>query len=87
MKTVIVALLVLLVVSQGEALKCYCGGLKHCLNPAETCHGLNDVCAKVTFSAGFTGSYFQGCVKAIECMIENRRGVSATCCSRNLCNG
>ncbi|KAL7372953.1 hypothetical protein ABVT39_024491 [Epinephelus coioides] len=50
MKTVILALVVLLVVSQGEALRCYCGGRTHCSSRVQTCSGSNKVCARITFT-------------------------------------
>uniref|UniRef100_A0AAX7VCT4 UPAR/Ly6 domain-containing protein n=1 Tax=Astatotilapia calliptera TaxID=8154 RepID=A0AAX7VCT4_ASTCA len=56
MKTVIVAVLVLLVISQSEALKCYCGGLRHCPNSVETCHGFNNVCTSAIIYAGSSKS-------------------------------
>uniref|UniRef100_A0A3Q2V4G8 UPAR/Ly6 domain-containing protein n=3 Tax=Haplochromini TaxID=319058 RepID=A0A3Q2V4G8_HAPBU len=87
MKTVIVAVLVLLVISQSDALKCYCGGLRHCPNSVETCHGFNNVCTSAIIYAGSTPRYFKGCMKSNDCRIMNQPGVSsATCCSADLCN-
>uniref|UniRef100_A0A3Q0RN36 UPAR/Ly6 domain-containing protein n=1 Tax=Amphilophus citrinellus TaxID=61819 RepID=A0A3Q0RN36_AMPCI len=87
MKTVIVAVLVLLVVSQSEALKCNCGGLRYCPTSVETCVGSNNVCASVIIYAGSTPRYFKGCVKSTDCRLMNRPGISsATCCATDLCN-
>ncbi|XP_049916613.1 CD59 glycoprotein-like [Epinephelus moara] len=85
MKTVILALLVLLVVSQGEALRCYCGGRTHCSGRVQTCSGSNQVCARITFV--FDNSYFQSCYNARACRrVINTRGISGRCCSSDLCN-
>ncbi|TKS89653.1 hypothetical protein D9C73_023781 [Collichthys lucidus] len=87
MKTVILALLVLVAVSQSEALKCNCGGLRRCPTRVETCWGSNKVCASVVIYAGSTTRYFKGCMGSRECMLMNRPGVSsARCCSRDRCN-
>nr|XP_046233359.1 phospholipase A2 inhibitor and Ly6/PLAUR domain-containing protein-like [Scatophagus argus] len=87
MKTVILALFVLLVVSQSEALRCNCGGQKHCSSPVETCYGQNNVCAGVIIYAGSRPSYFKSCMKFEDCMRLNHPGISsATCCRTDLCN-
>uniref|UniRef100_A0A3Q0RTJ4 UPAR/Ly6 domain-containing protein n=1 Tax=Amphilophus citrinellus TaxID=61819 RepID=A0A3Q0RTJ4_AMPCI len=75
------------VVSVCEALKCNCGGLRHCSPSVETCSGFNNVCASVIIYAGSTPRYFQGCMKSPDCRIMNQPGVSsATCCTTDLCN-
>ncbi|XP_045908547.1 sperm acrosome membrane-associated protein 4-like [Micropterus dolomieu] len=87
MKIVILALFVFLAVSQSEALKCYCGGLRRCPDRVETCPPSSDVCAGVIFTAGSTPSYFKGCMKARDCALLNQPGVStASCCRGDLCN-
>ncbi|XP_029953978.1 lymphocyte antigen 6D-like [Salarias fasciatus] len=87
MKTVIIAVVVLLVVSQSEALKCHCGGLRHCPNPVETCFGSGNVCASTIITAGGTVKYFKGCMTAHNCRLMNQPGISsAYCCSTDLCN-
>ncbi|KAM9837966.1 uncharacterized protein ACBR49_018598 [Aulostomus maculatus] len=87
MKTVILLFLLLLVVSQGEALRCYCGGKKICSDPVETCYGSNNVCASVIIYAVTSPSYFQGCSTQNDCMMMNQPGISsASCCTTDLCN-
>uniref|UniRef100_A0A3Q3BF95 Snake toxin/toxin-like domain-containing protein n=1 Tax=Kryptolebias marmoratus TaxID=37003 RepID=A0A3Q3BF95_KRYMA len=86
MKPVILAVLVLLLVSQNEALKCYCGGKRQCSNPIETCSGTDNVCASVIFHAPIY-SYFKGCYRRTDCLLLNQPGlISATCCGSDLCN-
>ncbi|XP_059181304.1 CD59 glycoprotein-like [Centropristis striata] len=88
MKTVILALLVLLVVSQGEALRCYCGGTsKRCSSRVETCSGSNPVCASITLTAGPIVSYFQSCYRESDCRSLLRQSyASGRCCKSDLCN-
>uniref|UniRef100_A0A8C4F757 Uncharacterized protein n=1 Tax=Dicentrarchus labrax TaxID=13489 RepID=A0A8C4F757_DICLA len=87
MKTVILALFVLLAVSQSEGLRCNCGGLKQCSSPVETCYGSNNVCASVIIYAGSRPSYFKGCMTSNECMRMNHPGISsASCCRTDQCN-
>nr|CBN81474.1 Uncharacterized protein [Dicentrarchus labrax] len=83
MKTVILAFLVLLVVSQGEALICKCGGQRYCSHAREVCFG---VCARVV-QPGACPAFYQGCMRAVDCMAMIRPGISnAHCCSTDLCN-
>ncbi|XP_068585352.1 three-finger toxin MALT0070C-like [Cebidichthys violaceus] len=88
MKTVILALLVLVVLSQGEALRCNCGGTsKRCSAPVETCYGSNSVCASVTLQAGPHVSYFRSCYNKNACRQLIASSVaSGRCCSTDLCN-
>ncbi|KAL3967794.1 alpha-2-macroglobulin-like protein [Sarotherodon galilaeus] len=87
MKTVIVAVLVLLVISQSEALKCYCGGLWYCPSSVEFCHGFNNVCSTVFLDAESTPRYSKGCMKSNVCRTVTQPGVlSIHCCSTDLCN-
>uniref|UniRef100_A0A8C2X699 Uncharacterized protein n=1 Tax=Cyclopterus lumpus TaxID=8103 RepID=A0A8C2X699_CYCLU len=88
MKTVILALLVLVVVSQGEALRCNCGGTsRRCSGPVETCSGFNPVCARISLHAGSHFSYFKSCMKELDCrMLINSSVGSGSCCSTDLCN-
>ncbi|AWP17756.1 putative ras-related protein Rab-5C-like [Scophthalmus maximus] len=51
MKPVILVLLVVLVVSHSEALRCYCGGRRQCSGNVETCRGSGYVCASVIFTS------------------------------------
>ncbi|XP_068439562.1 three-finger toxin A2-like [Clinocottus analis] len=88
MKTVILALLVLVVVSQGEALRCYCGGSMICMVSQYDCVGASQVCAHVTHGAtsSYTG-FAQSCMHERECNRQRNRNVKAdTCCSTDLCN-
>uniref|UniRef100_A0A3Q3WL69 UPAR/Ly6 domain-containing protein n=1 Tax=Mola mola TaxID=94237 RepID=A0A3Q3WL69_MOLML len=87
MKTVILALFVLLVVGQSEALRCNCGGMKQCSRPVETCYGSNNVCASVIIFAGSMPRHFRGCMSSQNCMKLTLMGLSvATCCSSDQCN-
>ncbi|KAI9526370.1 hypothetical protein NQZ68_039978 [Dissostichus eleginoides] len=88
MKTMILALVVLVVVSQGEALMCHCGGTsKICSSRVETCNGFNQVCGSIVLRAGPHVSYFKSCMSADSCRQLSRSAVSSgSCCSRDLCN-
>uniref|UniRef100_A0AAQ4R2T8 UPAR/Ly6 domain-containing protein n=1 Tax=Gasterosteus aculeatus aculeatus TaxID=481459 RepID=A0AAQ4R2T8_GASAC len=87
MKTVILALLVLVVVSQGEALRCNCGGASKCSGRIETCSGFNPVCASMILQAGSRVSYFKRCMKESDCrLLLNTNVASGHCCSTDLCN-
>ncbi|KAI4807499.1 hypothetical protein KUCAC02_027305 [Chaenocephalus aceratus] len=87
MKTVIVALFVLLAVSQSEALRCHCGGLQTCGSSQDSCFGRIWVCAKVINIVGSNPNFLQGCLSATDCMMLNRPGISSSsCCSTDLCN-
>ncbi|KAI4807495.1 hypothetical protein KUCAC02_027301 [Chaenocephalus aceratus] len=94
MKTVILALLVLVVVSQGEALRCY---KKGCLSiyeecssiRIETCTGSNQVCGIINGSDGHRRYHMRRCMKADECTHQSNSGIAYSygrCCSRDLCN-
>ncbi|XP_061765657.1 toxin 3FTx-Oxy5-like [Nerophis ophidion] len=86
MKTVVLALLVVLVVSQGEALRCNCGGRRQCPGNVETCYGQANACASVVFLVPSL-SYLKGCMKRTDCQIMNQPGITtAACCSSDLCN-
>ncbi|TDG97947.1 hypothetical protein EPR50_G00213510 [Perca flavescens] len=87
MKTVILALLVLLVVSHGEALTCWCGGLRKCAGRTEVCSGSNDVCASVRFAQyPANKNNFWGCYTESNCRKLNYPGVaSCTSCRTDLC--
>ncbi|XP_061765656.1 lymphocyte antigen 6D-like [Nerophis ophidion] len=86
MKIVVLALLVVLVVSQGEALRCNCGGRRQCPGNVETCSGEANACASVIFHVPCPG-YFKGCMKMTNCKIMNQPGITTTaCCSSDLCN-
>ncbi|XP_031698289.1 phospholipase A2 inhibitor and Ly6/PLAUR domain-containing protein [Anarrhichthys ocellatus] len=87
MKTVILALLVLVVVSQGEALRCNCGGTARCSQRVETCSGNNPVCASIILQAGSNVSYFKRCMKENDCrLLLISHSASGFCCSTDLCN-
>ncbi|KAK5850918.1 hypothetical protein PBY51_001754 [Eleginops maclovinus] len=87
MKTVILALMVLVVFSQGEALKCYCGGTtKICSGRVETCSS-NQVCGSIIIQVGPHVSHFKGCMNANDCRrLSSSQVTSGSCCSRDLCN-
>ncbi|XP_078019773.1 uncharacterized protein LOC144459454 isoform X1 [Epinephelus lanceolatus] len=85
MKTVILALVVLLVVSQGEALKCLCGGRTRCPGRHQTCTGPNQVCAY--FAYHFDYGFIQRCNDADDCREALYYGqATVKCCKTNLCN-
>ncbi|KAI4807501.1 hypothetical protein KUCAC02_027307 [Chaenocephalus aceratus] len=89
MKTVILALLVLVVVSQGEALRCYCGGTSKVCSSGriETCHGFKQVCGSIVIHAGPHVSFFKSCMSADSCRQMSHSQVSSgSCCSQDLCN-
>ncbi|KAG7507488.1 hypothetical protein JOB18_035596 [Solea senegalensis] len=76
MKTVIVALLVVLVVSHSEALRCNCGGRTNCPSSGtQTCSGSNKVCINFRFTNTDLG-YFRSCYSAFDCsrLCTARRG-------------
>uniref|UniRef100_A0A3Q3KDS5 UPAR/Ly6 domain-containing protein n=1 Tax=Monopterus albus TaxID=43700 RepID=A0A3Q3KDS5_MONAL len=88
MKTVILALLVVLVVSQSEALKCNCGGARRCPGGRiETCSPDSDVCISAIIYAGSSVTSFRGCYPSSGCVLLNQPGISsASCCRTDLCN-
>uniref|UniRef100_A0A3Q2Z2Q7 UPAR/Ly6 domain-containing protein n=1 Tax=Hippocampus comes TaxID=109280 RepID=A0A3Q2Z2Q7_HIPCM len=88
MKCLLVALLVFVLVSQGEALQCYCGGKRRCPSGSvEQCTPSSDACASVIFEVGTNPSYFKGCSTLHNCLLMNSPGIStASCCTTNLCN-
>uniref|UniRef100_A0A4W6DIX8 Uncharacterized protein n=1 Tax=Lates calcarifer TaxID=8187 RepID=A0A4W6DIX8_LATCA len=89
MKLVILSLLVVLVVSQSEALKCNCGGIRNCPGGrVETCYGSANVCISAFLNnpAG-APRHFKGCYPQHGCESINRLGIgSASCCRTDLCN-
>nr|XP_024658500.1 lymphocyte antigen 6D-like [Maylandia zebra] len=87
MKTVMLAVLLLLAVSQSKALECHCGGQKFCSRPVETCSSSNDVCSTLVITSGPVVTHTKGCLKSLACRILNRPPVmTASCCSSDLCN-
>ncbi|KAL6094962.1 uncharacterized protein ACO6RY_16258 [Pungitius sinensis] len=88
MKTVVLALLVLVVVSQGEALRCYCGGAsKTCSGRFDICSGINPVCASMFLQAGSRVTSFKRCMKETDCrLLLSTNVATGRCCSTDLCN-
>uniref|UniRef100_A0A8C4ELN5 Uncharacterized protein n=1 Tax=Dicentrarchus labrax TaxID=13489 RepID=A0A8C4ELN5_DICLA len=87
MKTVILALFVLLAVSQSEALKCNCGGLNKCSSPVETCYRSSDSCVTVIMYDESRPNFFKGCISSDLCTFMNRPGKSSSsCCRGDQCN-
>ncbi|KAL7372155.1 hypothetical protein ABVT39_011101 [Epinephelus coioides] len=85
MKTVILALVVLLVVSQGEALVCWCGGTRSCSGRTETCRRSDNVCASVRYENSPRNN-FHGCYQRDNCQKLNHPGVvSCGCCNTDRC--
>uniref|UniRef100_A0A4W6BLF3 UPAR/Ly6 domain-containing protein n=1 Tax=Lates calcarifer TaxID=8187 RepID=A0A4W6BLF3_LATCA len=86
MKLVILSLLVVLVVSQSEALKCHCGGDRSCPGGSvENCAAGGDVCIRaILFNPP---SHFRGCYRSRDCQVINNMGIgSASCCRTDMCN-
>ncbi|XP_047194365.1 muscarinic toxin 38 [Hippoglossus stenolepis] len=86
MKSVILALLVVLVVGHSEALKCNKCITSHCSRSTETCSGSDQVCIFFRFDPP-GNRYFQRCSSAAECQrfMHSRIG-TGFCCSSDLCN-
>uniref|UniRef100_A0A665T9F4 UPAR/Ly6 domain-containing protein n=1 Tax=Echeneis naucrates TaxID=173247 RepID=A0A665T9F4_ECHNA len=87
MKFVIFTLLVVLLVSQGESLKCYCGGIRRCSGNVETCPGPNNVCISAIITAGPSVKHFKGCYDSQGCQLLNSSPLTtAFCCHHDMCN-
>ncbi|KAM9825466.1 bone morphogenetic protein receptor type-1A-like [Syngnathus typhle] len=88
MKTFLVALLVFVLVSQGEALKCYCGGRNNCPGNEEICTTSHHLCASVVYNDGTSPDYMKGCASYPECnFIKDEPSVASIyCCGTDLCN-
>uniref|UniRef100_A0A7N6BMH1 UPAR/Ly6 domain-containing protein n=1 Tax=Anabas testudineus TaxID=64144 RepID=A0A7N6BMH1_ANATE len=87
MKTVILALLVLLVVNQNEGLRCYCGGNNICLNHIETCPDSANICGSIIIYAGPKPSHYTRCMSSSDCAAMTYRGISKCYgCGTDLCN-
>uniref|UniRef100_A0A3Q1JBW4 UPAR/Ly6 domain-containing protein n=1 Tax=Anabas testudineus TaxID=64144 RepID=A0A3Q1JBW4_ANATE len=87
MKVVILALLALLVVSQSEGLKCYCGGDRQCSAPTEICRGSANVCGNLIIYVGSRPTHSRGCMSSMDCSILNKPGISSCrSCGFDLCN-
>ncbi|XP_008296711.1 three finger toxin MALT0070C-like [Stegastes partitus] len=85
MKTVVLALSVLLAVSQSEALRCKCGGVNSCPKSVEECTGSNIFCATLNLESN--PNFFKGCMSQTECDAWNNPGVATiSCCTTDLCN-
>uniref|UniRef100_A0AAZ3NNN3 Uncharacterized protein n=1 Tax=Oncorhynchus tshawytscha TaxID=74940 RepID=A0AAZ3NNN3_ONCTS len=80
-------LLLLLVCSFGEGLRCNrCIG-NGCSNTVETCRVDHDTCAMVIFKYPLPISYFKRCMKMSECMLlGSNKDIDAYCCTTNQCN-
>ncbi|XP_018560004.1 lymphocyte antigen 6D [Lates calcarifer] len=90
MKAAVCALLLLLTLYQGEALKCnYCfsqGGNLCTPTTTQTCSGRANACAAVIFQAPLNRSFRQ-CMNMAVCQgYISTPGVFARCCSTDLCN-
>uniref|UniRef100_A0A146UWL8 Lymphocyte antigen 6D n=1 Tax=Fundulus heteroclitus TaxID=8078 RepID=A0A146UWL8_FUNHE len=87
MKAVILALFVLLLISQNEALRCHCGGKRRCSSPIETCTTSDSVCISANFYGVPQPFYFRGCYRESDCRKVSLPGMStASCCRTDLCN-
>ncbi|KAK7919542.1 hypothetical protein WMY93_010826 [Mugilogobius chulae] len=76
MKTSVVTILVLLLLSQNEALKCNCGGRNTCHGSVETCSGSDTFCGYIKFHIDNT--YAKRCMSAAECEIMNQPNLITT---------
>ncbi|KAM4623479.1 lymphocyte antigen 6D-like [Polymixia lowei] len=88
MKTVILAVLVLVAVGQGEGLRCNnCLG-SGCTNRVETCRNAYDVCARVFYLPPMRPNYFKRCMKESDCRLLQSQPdlMTVTCCNMDLCN-
>ncbi|XP_031418708.1 CD59 glycoprotein [Clupea harengus] len=90
MKTLILAVVLLLAVTSGFALDCNrCVPLKPggtCTVTTETCPPEKDACAAAKFlSAPF--SHFQKCISMSDCqMLQTNSYINIKCCQKDLCN-
>ncbi|RVE59441.1 hypothetical protein OJAV_G00188670 [Oryzias javanicus] len=85
MKPVILTVLVLLLVSQNEALKCYCENTVVCDGPVHECKPEETVCLATALLQ--VGRYFRRCAEPSACSNLNVPGVAySTCCRTDLCN-
>ncbi|XP_066578132.1 CD59 glycoprotein [Amia ocellicauda] len=88
--SLIVAAVLLLALSCGDALRCYkClagGSGQRCTRTVETCLGSNDACVSAIFLPPTSG-FFQRCGKSSECALYSTTNlIQARCCNRDLCN-
>ncbi|CAL1600275.1 unnamed protein product [Knipowitschia caucasica] len=88
MKSAVVLLCLLLVLSHGDGLRCFCGGLRICPSGGvETCSSFSELCGRVVITAGASPNYFRGCMSASTCAALDRPGISsAFCCRSDGCN-
>ncbi|XP_028833601.1 CD59 glycoprotein-like [Denticeps clupeoides] len=90
MKLVVIALIVVLVVTVGEALVCNrCVPAKagqRCAVTQETCSASKDTCISARFLTPPYG-YFQRCISKVDCMLlQNNSYMKIKCCQKDLCN-
>ncbi|KAM7365242.1 hypothetical protein PAMP_016187 [Pampus punctatissimus] len=90
MKAAVCAVLLLLTLCQGEALKCnFCfskGGVLCTPTSIQTCSGSANACAAVIFQGAINQSFRQ-CMNMAVCQgYIQTPGVFASCCSTDLCN-
>ncbi|AWO95935.1 putative three finger toxin MALT0070C-like isoform 3 [Scophthalmus maximus] len=90
MKAAVCAILLVLTLHQGEALKCnFCFSKENDLctsTSTQTCSGIANACAAVMFSFPPDRS-FRSCINMAVCQgFVKTPGVFATCCSTDLCN-
>ncbi|XP_063063776.1 CD59B glycoprotein-like [Engraulis encrasicolus] len=90
MKTLLVAVLLMLAVANALALQC-----RHCVPSTpgarctvttETCRSDMDACVAAVFTSP-PYSYFQRCIKMSDCMLlQMSPYIKANCCQTDLCN-
>uniref|UniRef100_A0A665TKG3 UPAR/Ly6 domain-containing protein n=1 Tax=Echeneis naucrates TaxID=173247 RepID=A0A665TKG3_ECHNA len=90
MRAAVCAIVLLLALDEGEALKCnYCfskGGDLCTPTSTQTCSGSANACAAVIFSAPLHSSFRQ-CMNMAVCQgYIKTPGVFASCCTTDLCN-
>ncbi|XP_028254078.1 lymphocyte antigen 6D-like [Parambassis ranga] len=90
MRAAVCTILLVLLLCQGEALRCnYCfskGGDLCTPTSVQTCSGRANACAAVIFQAPLYSSFRQ-CINMAVCQgYISTLGVLAQCCSTDLCN-
>ncbi|XP_052404750.1 lymphocyte antigen 6G isoform X1 [Carassius gibelio] len=90
MKVLLLTLVLVLILTNGSALKCYnCvpgspGG--SCATTQETCGYKKDTCVSARFTIA-PYSYFRRCISMAACIIlQSSPSIKVSCCQRNLCN-
>ncbi|XP_077358709.1 uncharacterized protein LOC144004903 [Festucalex cinctus] len=89
MKSVLVALLIFVLLSQCEALRCYCQGKSDCPGSEETCSPPDNACSTSIPLVPLDlrpQDYPKGCAMFHKCQKATLRGTFNFCCTGDLCN-